>query len=40
VEECVRVTRVVEPRREWVSRYAELVGSYRALYPALKQLQP
>jgi xylulokinase len=39
VEECVRVTRVVEPRAEWVSTYAELLPGYRALYPALKQLQ-
>lgn len=39
VEECVRVTRVVEPRPEWVARYEELLPSYRALYPALKQLR-
>ncbi len=32
---CVHVTRVVEPRTDWVARYAELRPAYAALYPAL-----
>ncbi len=35
---CVRPVAVVEPRAEWVARYAELHARYRALYPALARL--
>ena len=40
VEECVRVTRTIEPRPEWVARYAELLPAWRELYPALRGLEP
>jgi xylulokinase len=33
---CVRVERVVEPRAEWVARYAELRPAFRAAWPALQ----
>ena len=36
---CVRPVAVVEPRPEWVARYAELHAGYRALYPALRDWQ-
>ena len=39
VEECVRVVRVIEPRADWVSRYAELHPCYDALYPGLHGIQ-
>jgi xylulokinase len=39
VERCVRVTRVVEPRPDWVAIYAEARERYRGLYPALRPLQ-
>jgi xylulokinase len=39
VAACVRVTRVVEPRAEWVERYAALRPAYAALYPALYAVQ-
>jgi xylulokinase len=39
VSRCVRVTRVVEPRAEWVDAYAELLPRFRELYPALRPLQ-
>jgi xylulokinase len=35
-EACVRVQRVVEPRPEWVERYAELRPAFRAAWPALQ----
>jgi xylulokinase len=38
VEACVRVTRTVEPRPEWVERYAEVLPRFRRLYPALRPL--
>ncbi len=39
VEECVRVTRTIEPRPEWVASYAELLPAWRELYPLLKPLR-
>jgi sugar (pentulose or hexulose) kinase len=39
VERCVRVTRVVEPRPEWVAAYADARERFRGLYPALRPLQ-
>jgi xylulokinase len=39
VEACVRVTKTIEPRADWVARYAEMRPSYRALYPALHGIQ-
>jgi xylulokinase len=39
VARCVRVARVVEPRRDWVEAYAELRPSFTALYPALAGLR-
>ncbi len=38
VERCVRVTRVVEPRPDWVEAYAAILPRFRALYPALRSL--
>jgi len=35
VDTCVRVTRTIEPRPEWVERYAELQPAFRRVYPAL-----
>jgi xylulokinase len=39
VDRCVRVTRVVEPRPEWVEAYAGARERFRGLYPALRPLQ-
>jgi xylulokinase len=39
VDACVRVTRTIEPRADWVARYAEMRPTYRALYPALHGIQ-
>jgi xylulokinase len=39
VAACVNVTRVVEPRADWVERYAALWPAYAALYPALYAVQ-
>jgi xylulokinase len=39
VERCVKVTRVVEPREDWVEPYAEARERFRGLYPALRPLQ-
>jgi xylulokinase len=39
VSECVKVTRTVEPRAEWVPAYAEARERFRGLYPALRPLQ-
>ena len=39
VEECVRVTRVIEPREEWVARYAEIRPRFQAAYPALRAVR-
>src|SRR5690349_21055968 len=36
VESCVQVTRTIEPRAEWVERYAELQPGFQRLYPALR----
>jgi xylulokinase len=36
VEACVQVTRTIEPRAEWVDRYAELLPGFRRVYPALR----
>ncbi len=36
---CVRVERVVEPRTEWVERYAALRPAFRAAWPALQQVR-
>jgi xylulokinase len=36
VDASVRVTRTIEPRPEWVARYAELQPAFRRLYPALR----
>jgi len=35
VDTCVQVTRTIEPRPEWVERYAELQPAFRRVYPAL-----
>ena len=39
VDECVRVTRTIEPRADWVERYAALRPCYDALYPGLHGIQ-
>ena len=39
VEACVRVVRTVEPRADWVERYAALRPCYDALYPGLHGIQ-
>jgi len=39
VAHCVKVTRVVEPRSEWVGAYAAARERFRGLYPALRPLQ-
>jgi len=39
VDSCVRVVRTVEPREDWVSRYAALRPCYDALYPGLHGIQ-
>jgi xylulokinase len=39
VAQCVHVTRTVEPRAEWVDRYAELMPAFRRLYPALRAVR-
>jgi sugar (pentulose or hexulose) kinase len=39
VASCVKVTRTVEPRAEWVPAYAEARERFRGLYPALRPLQ-
>jgi xylulokinase len=36
VQSCVQVTRTIEPRAEWVDRYAELHAGFRRVYPALR----
>jgi xylulokinase len=36
VARCVRITETVEPDPTWRDAYAELLPSYRALYPALR----
>jgi sugar (pentulose or hexulose) kinase len=36
VDACVHVTRTIEPRAEWVERYAELLPAFRRVYPALR----
>jgi xylulokinase len=38
-EACVHVTRRVEPRPDWVARYAELRPAFRAAYPALESVR-
>jgi xylulokinase len=39
VAACVRVTRTIEPRADWVERYAALRPYYDALYPGLHGIQ-
>jgi xylulokinase len=39
VDRCVRVTRVIEPRSEWIDVYAAARERFRGLYPALRPLQ-
>jgi xylulokinase len=39
VEQCVRVTRVIEPRADWIEVYTQTLPRFRALYPALRPLQ-
>jgi xylulokinase len=39
VEACVRVTRTIEPRADWVAEYAERRERFRGLYPALSALR-
>jgi xylulokinase len=39
VSECVKVTRTIEPRAEWIEPYAEARERFRGLYPALRPLQ-
>jgi xylulokinase len=36
VQACVRVTRTVKPRADWVERYAEILPRFRQAYPALR----
>jgi xylulokinase len=36
VARCVRVTRVVEPRADWVDAYAAIRPRFRRLYPSLR----
>jgi xylulokinase len=36
VDTCVHVTRTIEPRPDWVERYAELQPAFRRVYPALR----
>jgi xylulokinase len=38
VQRCVRVTRVIEPRADWVEAYADARERFRGLYPALRPL--
>jgi xylulokinase len=39
VSACVKVTRTIEPRPEWVDPYAQARERFRGLYPALRPLQ-
>ena len=39
VSACVKVTRTIEPRPEWIAPYAEARERFRGLYPALRPLQ-
>ena len=39
VDACVRVTRTVQPRPGWVSRYAELHEAFGRMYPALRAIR-
>jgi xylulokinase len=39
VEACVRVTRTIEPRPDWVAEYAVRRERFRGLYPALSALR-
>ena len=36
VSACVKVTRTIEPRPEWIAPYAEARERFRGLYPALR----
>jgi xylulokinase len=36
VDTCVQVTRTIEPRPDWVERYAEIQPAFRRVYPALR----
>ncbi len=39
VSACVQVTRTIEPRPEWVERYAEIQPAFRRVYPALRAVR-
>jgi xylulokinase len=39
VDRCVKVTRTIEPRADWIEPYAEARERFRGLYPALRPLQ-
>jgi xylulokinase len=39
VSACVKVTRTIEPRPDWIEPYAEARERFRGLYPALRPLQ-
>jgi xylulokinase len=39
VDRCVKVTRTIEPRADWVEPYAQARERFRGLYPALRPLQ-
>jgi len=39
VDRCVKVTRTIEPRAEWIEPYAAARERFRGLYPALRPLQ-
>ena len=39
VSACVKVTRTIEPRPEWIEPYAAARERFRGLYPALRPLQ-
>ena len=37
--DCVRVTRTIEPRADWVERTRRCASEFRGLYPALRGLR-
>jgi xylulokinase len=39
VDACVRVTRTIEPRADWVDRYSELHETFTRIYPALRSVR-
>jgi xylulokinase len=40
VEECVRVRETIEPNAAWAGAYADGYARYRALYPAIREVEP